>query len=172
MHSSRQNQQDQDHQQQHLQSVAAIYLISSPSPHPSLPAILTALRSALPDAVGAFSACPPASSFPASGTDTAAAVAVDAANRGGTGITLSIARFLGAKTWYDPQRGRQPISVGRWRRPGEEQDVEDRKGDEVGELGVGRGGQGSGSGLGERGWDEVWEPDRGVERIRDLVGVE
>jgi hypothetical protein len=76
--------------------------------------------------------------------------------------SLSFVTFPEARTWRSELSGRPPPEVGRWHRPREET-VDDRKGRSEGEgLHVQE----------TKGWDGLWEPDTGSERIPDLDGVE
>ncbi|RSH88774.1 hypothetical protein EHS25_003002 [Saitozyma podzolica] len=76
--------------------------------------------------------------------------------------SLSIVTFPEARTWRSDLSGRPPPEVGRWHRPREET-AEDRKGRLEGEGLLAQE---------THGWDKMWEPDSGSERIPDLDGVE
>lgn len=129
----------------------ALFLLSTSIPSSSLSPLLSAIRARWPESIGSFSSSAPSAE-----------------------PSLSIARFKRSDSlslWYDPQVGRAPAEVGRWQR---HQDgrvtTEDQKGDRIGELDVGVG-VGLG-GNGERDWDKIWQPERDVERIADLEGLQ
>lgn len=72
--------------------------------------------------------------------------------------TLSLLTFEGARTFRTAVTGRPGAEVGRWQRPTLLPWDEDLKGSTEGDLAT------------EKGWDEVWRAERGVERIPELEG--